>query len=107
MNIHTRPVSAFVRCTLPLLISLLAFSARSQDSLLQLRPNIKFSPLHLLNHYSTIQLGYEQPNYKGLTVMVESGYVTERWALAPTLSDTKRGGWKFKEDVRYYFKYKL
>lgn len=79
--------------------------ARAQDSLstAMLTPGsiIKVSPLHLANFYPTIEIAYEQPLMKKVSLQTEVGYVLNYKQNSDHDFQNKRGI-KGKVEGRYY-----
>jgi hypothetical protein len=63
---------------------------------------VKFSPLHLVNFYPTIEFSFEQKVAKQLTIQLEGGYVLDYGNDWSTDYLDKRGA-KGKLETRYYF----
>lgn len=62
---------------------------------------IKFSPLHLLNFYPTLELSYERHVLKNFTLQLEAGYVLNYRTFSPAYQNKR--GVKLKLEPRYYF----
>lgn len=82
----------------------MVFHCHAQDSLNidKLVPGsaVKFSPLHLLNFYPTVEVSYEHKLFQRVTLQAEVGYVLDYHY--ETEFDDKRGV-KLKLEPRYYF----
>lgn len=63
---------------------------------------VKFSPLHLLNFYPTVEVSYEQKLYRRVTLQAEVGYIVNYRVDYKSRFDNKRGV-KLKLEPRYYF----
>jgi hypothetical protein len=101
LNTNKFPIIKICFIIVAALVGLLVSrSARAQDTLVVLSPNIKFSPLHLLSN--TIQIGYEHKVAKRFTVQLEAGYVLRNGFI--NSDDKNRRGARFKEDIRYYYR---
>jgi hypothetical protein len=91
---------------LPLFIFLTTHVVTAQDSLwvTQRVPKnaIKFSPLHLINFYPTIELSYERRIKNEITMQAELGYVLNNPENSNTQYRDERGV-KIKLEPRYYF----
>jgi hypothetical protein len=86
-----------------LLCVFVVITVSGQDSLSQVpRHALKFSLLHVFNpEVRSIQLAYEYRFSSAFSVQLEGGYVLGNvWWSAPS-ADAQ--GYKFKEDVRWYF----
>ena len=66
---------------------------------------VKYSPLHLLNHYPTIQLAYEQGLGGKWTAQIDVGYVINYDNIDSDFEDKR--GFKLKVEPRYYFADKI
>lgn len=90
-------------------VVLLVENLVAQDSLTvdMLVPDkaIKISPLHLLNHYPTLEVSYEQKILGRITAQAEVGYVLDYDASDPYNSTEflNKRGIKGKLEARYYF----
>ncbi len=65
------------------------------------RNAIKFSPLHLLNFYPTIELSYERMIFRKTTLQLEGGYILNYRSGDPDFQNKR--GVKLKLEGRYYF----
>jgi hypothetical protein len=94
-----------ILCTLTLFT--VVVTANGQDSLsgkwFVPTSVIKFSPLHLINFYPTVELSYEQRVASRVTIQVEGGYVFDNNDGFGDF-DNKRG-FKAKLEPRYYLLY--
>ena len=94
----------YFKKALPILfLMLLPLTIRCQDSVSLPKHIIKFSPLHLIGKFPTLQIAYER-NIRGkLSVQLDAGYV-----LNYTADDEKKDfrGFKLREELRYYYKLK-
>lgn len=63
---------------------------------------IKFSPLHLVNFYPTLEFSFEQKIATRVTVQLEVGYVLDYKDIGREDFENKRGV-KLKTESRYYF----
>jgi hypothetical protein len=85
-----------------------SFSSYAQDSIkiaqaskLIPRHTIKFSPMHLLNFYPTVQLAYEVKASTFLTFQFDGGVIIDNGFDDEEIQDKK--GFKVKVEPHYYF----
>ncbi len=98
------------RAILLFLFSLICFSTRCQqaksDTLLrklQIHQYVKFSPLHLLNVYPTVQIGYEYRWGRWFGIQTEAGYILPYSIFGTDAEFLNRKGAKALTEFRYYF----
>jgi hypothetical protein len=91
-------------CIPLLLISIISFSQKNDS--LQIRrihsAAIKFSPLHMLNYYPSMQLAFEHRLGRQTSLQWEGGYVFPISSEETSDAYNKRG-FKAKLDFRYYW----
>jgi hypothetical protein len=91
----------------PVLLTLLPLIVSPDVSYCQrpspiIKSNIKFSPLHLINSFPTIQLGYERNLPKKFSINLEAGHVVGN---PESKEYPNKRGKKFREEIRYYYKF--
>jgi hypothetical protein len=94
-----------MRFLVTLILLLTSINIFAQDSLeIRHKPEhaIKWSPIHLLGFYPTLQLAYEASAGKKLSVQGDVGYVINYQGDTDTEYMHKRGV-KLKAELRYYF----
>src|SRR5687767_14554290 len=62
---------------------------------------IKFSPIHLINFYPTVQLAFEKKIRKKLTAQIDLGYILQNNKLRGNDFGNMRG-YKTKAEARQY-----
>jgi len=82
----------------------LASCLKAQDSTKHLVSQVKYSPIHLLNRFSAIQIYFEKPLNKNTSVEIGFGYIVDL-IQESDLNDNyfmNKGGYKLDFSFRYY-----
>jgi len=91
-------------CILTFSICIVSASVAQEESKYdRVVPNhaVKYSPLHLLNFYSTVQLAYERRLGEKTSLQLDAGYIVDLGTY--DREATNRTGFKVKLEPRYYF----